>query len=417
MKAIVYNVNPFGWLACKALSRWWPSCLLGGLNGIALEEMAPPELPTPHWVRLRTLMGGICGTDLAIIAQKQLPNSILQAYTSSPMLLGHENLAVVEEVGPAVDRSWLGRRVCVEPTLCCEAREISPPCPRCQAGQFGVCENFSANGAGAAGLPPGTSIGYNSRTGGSLGESFVAHVSRLAAVPEAIPDEAAVLTDPVACSLHAALRADLSRGGQVLVYGCGVMGLALVACLRALGYAGRIDAMDRSDYLQPLALQLGASNFLQLPAEKAGRFAAIALATGGSVQRARVGNLALSGGYDLSFDCVGNGRSVEECLKWTRGGGQMIMVGTGNGWGADLTAVWFKELEIVGCYGRGTERFDGREIGTYQLVHELMAAGKLNVSPMLTHTFPLSDYRSALKVALAKSAHRAIKVALDFRAR
>jgi len=364
---------------------------------------------------VRTLLGGICGTDLAILAQKQPPDSILQAFSSMPMGLGHENVAVVEEVGPGVDASWRGRRVCVEPTLCCEARGIDPPCDRCRAGEFGACERFADDGGGAAGLPPGTSIGYNRATGGSFGEYFVAHRSQLVPVPEGLSDELAALTDPVACALHAVLRADVAAARQVLVYGAGVLGLAAIACLRAAGCSGRIDALDCQAYLEAPARSMGADEFLRLPRGRAERFAEVARRTGATVQRARFGRYMLSGGYDVVFDCVGSPQSIDEALKWARARGQVVLVGTGHGGGVDLTPIWFRELDVRGAYGRQSERWAGRRVGTYALVHEMMGEGKLDVACLLTHTFRLREYKRAFDVALHKGRHGAIKVAFDFR--
>ena len=415
MRAIFYCVSPVGWVTCKWLKYFWRGCLLSPMAGLRLREAPVPELPGDDWVRVRTLLGGICGTDLAILAQKQPPNSILQAFSSMPFMLGHENVAVVDEVGPAVERSWLGRRVCVEPTLSCVVRGIDPPCERCRLGEFGACENFGADGAGAARLPPGTSIGYNSRTGGSFGEYFVAHQSQLVPVPDAIPDEQAVLTDPAACSLHAVLRADLSQARRVLVYGAGVVGLGVIGALRAVGHAGRIDALDQHEHLGHLARAMGADEFLRLGSKEAERFRHVAQRTLGTVHRVRFGNHMLSGGYDVIFDCVGGAGSLKESLKWTRARGQVIMVGTGHGGGVDLTALWFRELSVLGAYGRQVEHFEGRRIGTYQLVHELLAAGKLSLKGMLTHTFPLGRYRRAFEIAMSKAAHKAVKVAFDFR--
>ncbi|MFW6066585.1 MAG: alcohol dehydrogenase catalytic domain-containing protein, partial [Planctomycetota bacterium] len=107
---------------CKLLGAVRPSCRLGRLGGLRVRDIPAPELPGDDWVRVRTLLGGICGTDVALVAQKQPPDSILQAFSSLPAVLGHENVAVVETVGEDVDDGWLGRRVCVEPTLCCEVR-------------------------------------------------------------------------------------------------------------------------------------------------------------------------------------------------------------------------------------------------------------------------------------------------------
>lgn len=417
MRAVTYNLFPAGWAACKLLAPVWRGCLLTPLNGLTLRDMPAPQLPGDDWVRVKTLMGGICGTDLAILAQKQPPNSILQAFSSTPMVLGHENVAVVEEVGPAVDRNWIGRRVCVEPTLACIQRGIEPLCHCCRQGRFGACENFAAPVPGKYNLPAGTSIGYNARTGGSMGESFVAHVSQLIPVPAEIPDELAVLTDPLACSLHSVLRADLADASRILVYGSGVLGLGVIASLRAVGFRGHIDALNRSGYVRNLALKFGADDFVQLPRQRAQRFDAIAQRTGATVQHARFGNYMLSGGYDIVFDCVGSTQALNECFKWTAARGQMVMVGTGHGGRVDLTPLWFRELRVIGAYGRQLETFDGRQINTYQLVHEFMAAGKLDLGDMLTHTFPLDQYKTALSTAMWKGPKQAIKVAFDFRNR
>jgi threonine dehydrogenase-like Zn-dependent dehydrogenase len=360
-------------------------------------------------------MAGICGTDLSLVAQKQPPDSILQAFSSLPAVFGHENVAVVEAVGPGVEESWVGRRVCVEPTLCCEVRGIDPPCARCRAGEFGACENFGADGVGTAGLPPATSIGFNRRTGGAFAERFVAHVSQLVPVPDALPDELAVLTDPVACSLHAVLRLDLDGVERVLVYGAGVLGLATVAALRAVGYRGEIHALDLHEYTARLAVAMGADEALRLPRGRSERFEEIARRTGATVHRARFGNYTLSGGYDVVFDCVGCTQSLNESLRWTRSRGQMVFLATGHGRGVDMTPIWFTELTVLGAYGRQRERFEGRRVGTYELVHELMGSGRLTVGGLLTHTFRIGEYRRAFRVGMDKARHEAVKVAFDFR--
>jgi len=415
MRAITYNINPLGWATCLWLKRFWPGCLLTGLNGLTLGDVDDPELPGDDWVLVETQLGGICGTDLALLAQSQPPNSILQGFSSMPTILGHENLGIVRQVGPDADAAWAGRRVCVEPTLSCKARGVDPPCRACRTGQFGTCEHFCGDVHGAYSLPAGTSIGYNSRTGGSYGQYFVAHQSQLVPVPDELSDEQAILTDPIACGLHGVLRADLGDAESVLVYGSGVMGLGIIASLRAVGFTGRIEALDRHEYLADVAEAFGADEFFRLGSRKADRFKAIAERTGASVQRVRFGNYMLTGGYDIVFDCVGSAGAIEESLKWTRSGGQVLFVGTGHGGSIDLTPVWFTELNIKGVYGRGVEQFDGKTAGTYELVHDLMRAGKLDVERMVTHKFPLDEYKRAFSTAAGKSNHGAIKVAFDFR--
>jgi len=414
MQAILYCVNPLGWLTCKALHRVWPGCRVSRLAGLRRAEVPSPPLPADDWVRVRTLLGGICGSDTALLAQAQPPDSLLQAFSSFPILLGHENVAVVEEVGPAADAGWLGRRVCVEPTLSCEPRGIEPPCGRCRDGQYGACERFGADGLGRSRLPPGTSIGYNAATGGSLGEQFVAHVGRLVPVPDALSDEQAVLTDPLACSVHAVLRADLSAARRVLVYGAGMLGLGVAAALRAVGYDGAIDALGRHEYLRPLVEARGAT-YLALPRGRAARHEAVARRTGATVHRARFGNRTLAGGYDVTFDCVGSQQALSECLRWTRSRGQVVLVGTGHGRGVDMTPIWFTELTVRGAYGRSVETVAGRRIETYALTHEWMTTGRLPTEGLLTHTFRPAEYKRAFAVTLAKARHEAVKVAIDWR--
>lgn len=415
MQAIVFNVNPIGWVTCQWLKRFWPGCLTTKLNGISLEEISVPPLPGRDWVRLRTLLGGVCGSDLAILQQKQAPDSLLQAYTSQPMLLGHENVSIVDEVGPDVDPSWKGKRVLVEPTLGCVPRGMDPVCPRCEVGEYGACENFSGDFGGTAKLPPGVATGYNSATGGSWGEFFVAHESQLIDVPETVSDTRAILTDPLSCSLHGILRADLSEVRTVLVYGPGALGLGVIACLRALGYDGRIEVVGLDEPSRELTKQLGADEYLILPGEPADRFEKIAGRVGGNVQRARFGNYMISGGYDLVFDCVGSERSVQECMKFTRARGQMVMLGTLQGGKLDLTPLWFRELNIHGSYGRQLEHFEGGRRNSYEIILDWLADGTLQVDQLLTHTFRLSEYRRALEVAINKPQHHSIRVAFDFR--
>ncbi len=416
MKALVYSTNPLGWVACNCLKHLWPGCLLSRLNGLSLRQLPPPPLAEhlSEWVRCRTVLGGICGSDLSVLLQRQPPDTILQSCSTLPAVMGHENVAVVEQVGPGADPAWLGKRVCADPALSCGPRGIDPPCRACAEGQYGSCENFSADGAGSSRLPPAACLGFCGPLGGSWGEMFLAHVSQLFEVPPGLSDKQALLTDPLACSLHAVKRADLSAAEKILVCGAGTLGLGVVWALRATGYPGQIDISARYGHQGELARRLGASEVLALPAGKRKRFALIAGRTGGRVRPARLGNYMLSGGYDVVFECVGTPRAIEEALKWTRSRGQTVLVGTGHGRGADLTSLWFGELTVIGASGRADEDHRGRKVHTYRLVHELLRGPGPDVSAMLTHTFPLERYHEALDAARRKGVHRSIKVAFAF---
>ena len=425
MKAVICKLNPIGYMASHVIKRFRPRVLTGPLNGLSLADVPEPELPGDDWVKLHTRLGGICGTDTAIIGHRQPMDSILQAFSSQPILLGHENVAEVVEVGPTADASWLGKRVCVDPTLSCGPRGIEPACHCCQTGNFGACENFGDDGTGRYQIPRGTSIGYNNRTGGSLGEFFVAHQSQLFEVPASLTDEQALLTDPMACSLHAVLMTDLSAVNRVLIYGSGIVGLSTIAALRAVGFAGQIDMVGMGDLNRQLAERLGVSHWLTLPRFEGWRFKRarifaersriMAEHLGVPLKLARFNNPMLAGGYDVTVDCLGSSESVTECLKWTAGRGQFVILGTGAGKDVDLTPIWFRELTVRGAYGRQREHFQGTDIQTYALVHRFLADGTIDADGLLTHSFGAGDYREAFDVAMNKGRHQAIKVAMDFR--
>jgi threonine dehydrogenase-like Zn-dependent dehydrogenase len=302
--------------------------------------------------------------------------------------------------------------VCVEPTLGCLPRGIEPVCPRCAVGEFGACENFGAAGEGRYNLPAGTSIGYNNRTGGSWGEFFIAHQCQLVEVPSKLTDAQAVLTDPIACSMHGVLRTDLTDVQNICIYGGGILGLATVAALRAVGYTGRIDMFARHAFQRELAGRLGAT--MASGESDAKNLEAMAQHLGGHVVRARFGNHMLMGGYDAVYCCVSSPAAITLTLKLTRARGQVILLGTSAAHEIDTTPIWFRELTLSGAYGRQIEHWGGEAIGTYQLVHRWILDGTIPTEGLLTHTFPLADYRHAFAAATRKGRSACVRAAFSF---
>jgi threonine 3-dehydrogenase len=384
----------------------------GPLSPLRYGERPAPGLPGPAWVRCKTLLGGICGSDIATVMLRQPASSILRPYVSYPILLGHESVAEVVEAGAEVDGSWVGKRVCVEPTLACRQRGLEPQCRACAAGRFGECENLSL---ATETLPAGMSIGYNNRTGGSWGESFVAHVSQLVAVPDAIDNDTAILVDPLSCAMHGTLRANVRDDEQVLVVGAGVIGLGVVASLRALGCNARIIVDARHDFQAEAAIRVGANQTINSGRPgSADRYETLAEYAKTRVAKGLLGSRVLAGGFDVVYDCVGSRATIQDALRTARPGGKVVILGTSTARGADWTGLWFRELTVLGSYGRQVEQWNGRAISTYELVLELIANGKLKFERLLTHTFALADYRKALTAVTAKRSSGVIKAAFKF---
>lgn len=410
MQALVYTVQPVRWMACKVVGWLTPKVFWSALGTLKLQQVDVPALPGPGWVRLRTILGGICGTDLAAIMQRGHPASILQAFTSLPALLGHENVAMVDQVGAEVTGWKTGDRVVVEPTLSCVPRGVQRLCRHCEEGRFTLCENYRTGP-----LPVGSMIGWNSFTGGSWGPYFVAHASQLHRVPDSIDDQTAVLVDPLAGALHAVLKRTPGQDETVVVLGDGLIGIGVVACIRALGVRCRLLAVGRQPRRREVMQRFGADEVILVGRREsqAVRYGKVAGCVGGTVIPTKFGHQALVGGADLVYDCVGTGQSLTDAMKYAHAGGTVIEVGTSQICLVDTAPLWFDELTVIGANGRAIERYQGRSMHTYEVVFELLREGRLDLSGLLTHRFRLSQYRDAFDTLVAAGRTGAIKVAFE----
>jgi len=411
MQALVYNPTLFRWLLCKALGLALPRVFYGPLASLRLMDCPSPGLPGPDWVRLKTILGGICGTDLTLVTQHIHPASILRNYSRFPAVLGHENVAVIDELGPAVSGWHIGQRVCVEPAVGCQGRPAAAACPQCAAGRPTLCERFESGDA----LPPRALIGLNPVTGGSWASSFVAHQSQLHGVPAGVPDDVAVLVDPIASATHAVLRRRPEPGESVLVHGSGVIAMGVVAALRALGCDNDVTITVRHAFQADLAAQLGATHVLRFSrgGRSASRYEAVAERTGGRMLRGIFDNHDLLGGFDLTYDCTGSGSGLSDALKWTRSRGCVVLVGTTGITWLHTTPIWLNELTVLGANGRQIESVDGHDCHTYDVVLGWLASGRLDLSRIPVRRFRLADYRAAFREILRPGRGAILKAAFE----
>jgi threonine dehydrogenase-like Zn-dependent dehydrogenase len=406
MKAIQLIVSIPRYVLTRAIGALYPPVFWSPLAMLRYREVPEPALPGPRWVKIKTRYGGICGSDLHTVLLKDSP--ALSAFVSSPFTLGHENVGTIAQVGDRVEGFAPGDRVVVDPLLPCATRGIEPLCEFCQQDEFSLCRNFAEGD-----LAPGLSIGSCRDAGGSWSPCFVAHQSQLFPVPESVSDENAVLVEPFAGALHWVMRNFPDDGGTVLILGSGVVGLCTVAALRALGSGARVIGVAKYPFQGDMARRFGVDEVIYL--REGDYFQAVAEATGGRLYEPALGKRVLVGGADLVYECVGSECSVDDALRFTRGGGTVVLVGLAAiPKRVDWTPIWLNELTIKGSVWGGTETFQGRKVRTFQLALEWMAEGKLDLSPMLTHRFRLDDYRRALAVAASKSRHQVVKAVFAF---
>jgi len=407
MKAIVFAAPIPTYLLTLAAGALSKRLLVGPHACTRYAEVEDPVLPAEDWVRVRTRLGGICGSDLAVVTLQASPAT--SPFSSFPFVLGHENVGTIEAVGAAVRDFRVGERVVANPLLDCGPRGITPACAACEAGQPSRCEHFT-DGA----LPPGMLIGTTRGLGGSWGERYVAQAARLVRVPEGLPDEAAVLVEPLACSVHAVRVSAAAAGERALVVGAGSIGLLTVAALRALAPDVEVTVLARHGFQRDHALRLGAARVVMGGGDPR---AALAEAAGARRLKTIIGPPAVVGGFDRSYVCIAGRRGVDDALNLTRAGGEVVLLGNARGLdGLDWTPLWLKELTLRGSLTYGAGRAGGTgahveaERGDFEQAMSLIASGRSAVAPLVTHTFPLADHARALATAMDKRAG-SVKVA------
>ena len=387
VKALEFTRSEAKYAAAAISSRLRPGS--GAQTGpLSLVDIEPPPLPGPGWVRVSTILAGICGSDLATVDGRSA--RYFEPWVSFPFVPGHEVVGRLED----------GTRVVLEPVLGHEARGFEPPFSDAAPGD-GDDYRHLVGGS----LEPGIQTGYCSSTGGGWGAEFVAHQSQLHPIDDSLSDEAAVIIEPTAVGVHAALKARVEPGATVAVLGSGTMGLVTIAALRHLTEAGTIIASAKYPEQRALAQGLGA-DLVVAPNELT---RAVRRATGSFL----IGD-DLSGGADVVIDAVGSAASIDEAIGTARPRGRVVLVGMPGRVSVDLTALWHRETELVGAYTYGTEHLaDGTSRRTFELATDL--AARADLGRLVTATYPLDRFTDAIAHAAKAGPRGAIKVCFDLR--
>lgn len=406
MRALVFNPTIPRFAVTKALGAVSRPALWGRFAPLQFQHIPDPPLPGDEWVRVKVRLGGICGSDLHTIHLDSSP--ALSALTSFPFVMGHENVGTIVESGRGAAGVRLGERVTIEPPLPCAARGVVPPCANCAAGNYHLCQRYTTGH-----ISPGLMIGACRDTGGSWGETFVAHRSQVFPLPEAVTDDNALMAEPMACTLHPLVRRPPADGATVLVIGGGVIGQCAIAALRAAGMPSRVIALVKYPFQGEMARRLGADEVVELGRGDS-HYDALAELTGATLRRPMLGKRVMIGGAHVTIECVGASRSLDDALRLTTEGGRVIVLGLASlPRGVDWTPIWLKELQVTGSYIYGVEEWQGRKARTMEIVLDWMANGRVNLAPLVTHRFPLEAYAQALQTAMGKAESQAFKVVFE----
>jgi threonine dehydrogenase-like Zn-dependent dehydrogenase len=406
MNALVVERRLVRFAAARVVSSVAGSGSSATVGPLRLTDLERPELPGPDWYGVRPLLAGICGSDLATLDGRS--SRYFEDIVSFPFVPGHEVVGVVEQSGAPEGGHGTGAtlpagtRVVVEPVLGCLPRAISPPCPACTEGRTGRCQHVAFGH-----LAPGLQIGFCSDTGGGWSRAgLVAHASQLHRVPDALSDDDAVVVEPTACAVHAALAAAVEPGDSVAVLGGGTVGLTTTAALRQLATPGALLVGARYPHQRELAGELGA-DLAVTPDElvRAVRRRSRSLATAGT----------MTGGADVVVDCVGSAESLAQSLALVRPRGRVVVVGMPGRVSIDLASLWHREVAMVGAYAYGAEG-TGRSLRrTFDVAMEVVAAAHLG--RLVSARYPLERYEEALAHAGAAGRRGAVKVVFDMQRR
>ena len=406
MRALVIGKSLPRLILTRLLAVLSPRAYTGPTSTLGLAEIPSPELPGPDWLVVRTGCCGLCGSDYKQVFMNGAFDNPMTSLISWPQVLGHEVVGVVERVGDGVTRHRVGQRVVLNPWLSCGPRGL-PPCQWCVAGDYAQCTNFVHGEA-----LPGIHTGNSATATGGFAPLVPGHESQWLPIPDEVSNEAAVLSDPFAVSLHAILRNPPPANGQALIYGAGTLGLLALAILRALYPEVEVTVIARFAHQRKLAAEWGAKHTLaSSPVRQIVEVAAGV--TSADLLEPWRGLPMLNGGFDVVYDTVSSSETLEVGVRIARSRARIVALGVEPPRRFEWTPLYFKEIALVGSNGFGLETFDGRVQHGIEWYFEFIRTRKIDVTALITHRFSLGEYREAFTACFDQGESGAVKVIFD----
>ena len=321
----------------KALSK------LKAEPGIWMTDAPKPEVGHNDLL-IKIRKTAICGTDVHIYKWDEWASKTIP----TPMVVGHEYVGEVVDMGQEVRGFAVGDRVSGEGHITCGH------CRNCRAGRVHLCRNT-------------TGVGVNRE--GAFAEYLVIPAFNAFKIPDNISDELASIFDPFGNAVHTALSFDLV-GEDVLITGAGPIGIMAAAVAKHVG-ARHVVITDVNEYRLELARKMGASRAVNVANEKLEDV---------------MNDLGMTEGFDIGLEMSGVPSAFNSMLNNMNHGGKIAMLGIPpSDMAVDWNQVIFKGLVIKGIYGR--EMFE-----TWYKMASLLQSG-LDLSPIITHRFSVDDFQ------------------------
>ncbi|WP_350549769.1 L-threonine 3-dehydrogenase [Pseudoalteromonas sp. 120-MNA-CIBAN-0494] len=336
----------------KALSK------LKAEPGIWMTDAPKPEVGHNDLL-IKIRKTAICGTDVHIYkwdewAKKTIP---------TPMVVGHEYVGEVVDMGQEVRGFKVGDRVSGEGHITCGH------CRNCRAGRVHLCRNT-------------TGVGVNRE--GAFAEYLVIPAFNAFKIPDNISDELASIFDPFGNAVHTALSFDLV-GEDVLITGAGPIGIMAAAVAKHVG-ARHVVISDVNEYRLELARKMGATRAVNVANEKLEDV---------------IKELGMTEGFDIGLEMSGVPSAFNSMLNNMNHGGKVAMLGIPpSNMAVDWNQVIFKGLVIKGIYGR--EMFE-----TWYKMASLIQSG-LDLNPIITHQYSIDDFQAGFDMMISGQSGKVI---------
>ncbi len=315
--------------------------------GLEIREVPVPTAGAGE-VLIKLEKTAICGTDLHIYQWDEWSQRTIRP----PLILGHEFVGRIVDIGEGVRGYQEGQRVSAEGHVVCGV------CRNCRAGKPHLC-------------PHTEGIGVN-RDGG-FAEYVAVPATNLWPIPDEIPSELAAFFDPFGNAAHCALQFDLV-GEDVLITGAGPIGIIAAGIARHVG-ARHIVISDVNDYRLELAKSMGATRTINVQREKLTDI---------------LGELEIDG-FDIGMEMSGNVHAFRDMLSCMYHGGKVALLGLlPKDAGINWDQIIFKGLEVHGIYGR-------RMYETWYKMTQMVLTG-FPLEKALTHQIPIDDFEKGFEL-------------------
>lgn len=329
-------------------------------SGLDLTSIKVPNIGKND-VLIKVKACSVCGTDIHIYNWEHPWSERI----ITPRTIGHELAGEVIEVGKNVNSVYAGDYVSVESHIVCGE------CVHCRTGMAHICEKVKILGIDT----DGCFAEYVSVPGENVWKN-----------PKNMSPEIATLQEPMGNSVYTVYSGNVS-GKSVSIFGCGPLGLFAVGLARVAG-AAKIIAVDLIDTRLKIAKEMGAD--LVIDTREQDVIKEIMDATDGI-------------GADVFLEMSGSPVAIEQGFKTLRSGGNVVALGLPTGpvkldWSKDVV---LKLANIQGISGR--EMFN-----TWHMMSRILASGKLDISPIITHKFKLDEFEKAMEIAKSREAGKII---------